>query len=155
MGLLLKRRFDNLLRGEPDPLVSHLHAGVAGPYRDLLRAVGVAVKSGLAHQECQPASELARHAVDLAADVVEPFDVVAHGLADASRRAVFAERLAKRPAPLAGGNAGLGARDRRRHDVAPAGGRAFEFGQRRLDLRVIALRAPGFEPRDLASLGLR
>ena len=83
-----------------------------------------------------------------------PVDVVAHGAADAGRRAVFAEGLAQRPAPFAGGDAGFGAGDGGRHDVGAAGGGAFQFGERVVDRRVVALRAPGFQPFDLAALGV-
>ena len=132
MGLLLARGIDDLLRRQPDALIDHLHAGIARPHRDLLGAVGMAVEAGLADQERQPPAELARHAVDIGANVVEAVDVVAHGAADAGRRAVFAERLAQRPAPFAGGDAGFGAGDRGRHDVGAAGGGALEVRQRRL-----------------------
>ena len=100
MGLLLARRVDDLLRRQPDALIDHLHAGVARPHRDLLGAVGMAVEAGLADQEGQPPAELARHAVDVGANVVEAADVVAHRVADAGRRAVFAERLRAASSPI-------------------------------------------------------
>ena len=129
MRLLLAHGVDDLLRRQPDALVDHLHAGVARAHRDLLGAVGMAVEAGLADQERHAPAELARDAIDLGADVVEAADVVAHGVADAGRRAVFAERLAQRPAPFAGGDAGFGAGDRGRHDVGAAGRGALEVRQ--------------------------
>jgi hypothetical protein len=51
-------RGHDLLRGQPDALVDHLEAGVAGSHGDLLGAVGVAVEARLADQQAQPAAEL-------------------------------------------------------------------------------------------------
>jgi len=68
----------------------------AGAHRDLLGAVGMAVEARLTQHEFQPPAELARHAVDLRAQVVEAYGLVAHGLPDAGRRAVLAEALAQR-----------------------------------------------------------
>ena len=51
-----------------------------------------------------------------------------HGAADAGRRAIFAEDAAQRRAPFAGGDAGLGAGDRRLHDVAAFLGGALQIG---------------------------
>ena len=137
---------------EADAVIDHLHAGIAGARGDLLGAVGMAVEAGLADQEFQPPAELFRHAVDLGADVVEAFGVVAHGGADAGRRAVFAERRAQRKAPFAGGDAGFGAGDRRRHDVAAAFRRLAQIVERRRDRLGVARVAPGREPRDLLGL---
>ena len=148
------RRIDDLLRRQANALVDHLHAGVARAHRDLLGAVGMAVEPGLADQERQTTTELARNAVDVGANIVEPADVVAHGAADAGRRAVFAERLAQRPAPFAGGDAGFGAGDGGRHDVAAARGGALERVERGLDRGIVALRAPGFQLLDLSALGV-
>ncbi len=118
--VLFRRRRDDRLGGQTDAVIDHLHAGVAGAGGDLLGAVGMAVEARLADQKFQPPAELFRHPVDLGADVVEAFGVVAHGGADAGRRAVFAERGAQRKAPFAGGDAGFGAVDRGRHDVVAA-----------------------------------
>ena len=49
---------DDLLGRQPDALVDHLEAGVAGAYGDLLGAVGVPVEAGLADQQPQPLAEL-------------------------------------------------------------------------------------------------
>ena len=57
---------DDLLRRQPDALVDDLEAGVAGPHRDLLGAVGVAVEPGLADQQPQPAAELLAGPLDVA-----------------------------------------------------------------------------------------
>src|SRR6202030_3953793 len=93
-----------------------------------------------------------RHAVDLGADIVEAFGVIAHGGADAGRRAVLAERRAQRKTPFAGGDAGFGAGDRWRHDVA-AGFRRFAYSVERRGARLgIARVAPGGESLDLSGL---
>src|SRR6185503_21100450 len=113
MRLLLAHRIDDLLGRQPDALVDHLHAGIAGAHRDLLGAVGVAVEPGLADEERHSPPELARDAIDAGANVVKSTDVVAHRLTDTGRRAVFPEGFAQRPAPFAGGDAGFGAGDRR------------------------------------------
>src|SRR5690348_814041 len=138
--LFLARRLHDLLRRQADALVDHLHAGVARAHRDLLGAVGVAVEAGLADEESHAPAEFLRDAVDIGADVVQTGDVVAHGAADAGRRAVFAEGLAQGPAPFAGRDAGLRAGDRGRHDVAAALRRALERRERRLDRARVALR---------------
>ena len=49
---------------------------------------------------------------------------------DAGRRTILAEHLAQDLAPFAGGDAGFGRRDRRRHDIAALGCRRFEIDQR-------------------------
>src|SRR6185437_12898339 len=150
--LLLLRRVDDLLRRQANALVDHLHAGVARADGDLLGAVTMAVETGLADQESHAAAELLRHAVDVGADVVEAGDVVAHGAADAGWRAVFAKGLAQRPAPFAGGDAGLRAVDRGRHDIAAALCSALQGRERILHRARVALRAPGFQPLDLVAL---
>ena len=53
---------------QPDALVDHLEAGVAGAHGDLLGAVGVAVEAGLADQQPQPAAELLAGPPDVLAD---------------------------------------------------------------------------------------
>ena len=62
---------------------------------------------------------------------------------------------AQRRAPLAGGDAGLGARDRRLHDVAAFLGGALQLGQRLLDGLGVARRAPGRKALDLLVLDRR
>ena len=141
--------------GQADAVVDHLHAGVARAGSDLLGAVGMAVEAGLADQEFQPPAEFFRHAVDFGADVVEALGIVAHGGADAGRRAVFAEGGAQRKAPFAGGDAGFGAGDRGRHDVAAGLRRLAQRIERGGDRLAVARGAPGREPRDLVGLGFR
>ena len=75
-------------------------------------------------------------------DSRDALDLVAHllhldgcgaggGLADAGGRPVLAERVAQRLRPLAGGDAGAGGGDRRRHDVlVVVGGDAGQLGER-------------------------
>ena len=152
---MLARRFDDLGRGQADAFVDHVHAGVARAHRDLLGAVGMAVEAGLADQEFQPPAELARHAVDVGAQVVEAHGLVARRAADAGRRAILAEAFTQREAPFAGGDAGFGAGDRGRHDVAVLLRGRAQLLQRRRDRLLIARGAPGLEPLDLLGLGLR
>src|SRR5262249_41965316 len=147
------RRLDDLLRGKADALVDHVHARVARARGDLLGPVGMAVEAGLGDQELDAPAELARDAVDVGADLVEALGIVAHGAADAGRRADFADRFAQREAPFAGGDAGLGAGDRGRHDVAVLARGALELGQRMGDGLFVAGGAPSLEPLDL--LGFR
>src|SRR5262249_28596537 len=107
-----------------------------------------------ADQHGQPPPKLARDAVHFGADIVEAGDVVARGGADAGRRAVFAERLAQRPAPFASGDAGLGAFDRGRHDVAGAAGCIPGILERGRAGTRVARGAPRGEPLDLLALSL-
>src|SRR6187200_844026 len=71
VDVLLQGGLGNLLGGEADALVDHLHAGVAGPQGDLLGAVGVPVESGLADQDLDPVADLLGDRVDAAADLLE------------------------------------------------------------------------------------
>ena len=108
----------------------------------------MAVEAGLADEELDAPAELARHALDVGADLVEACrPSVRAARADAGRRAILAEHLAQRRAPFAGGDAGLGAGDRGRHDVArlPCRGlrRSLERGATGLG---VARRAPGLQP---------
>src|SRR6476661_2928097 len=101
---------------------------------DLLGAVGMAVEARLADEELDAASDLCRRRLDLLAHALEPGTASAHGrLRDSGRGAVLAEHLAQRAAPLARGDAYLGAGDRRLHYVATFLGRAFQVGECGLD----------------------
>src|SRR5262245_50427414 len=82
------RGLDDFRRRQADAFVDHSHAGVARTHRDLLGAVGMAVEAGLAEHEFQPAAKLARHAVDVGAQVVEAHRLVARRAPDAGGRAV-------------------------------------------------------------------
>ena len=62
---------DDLVRGQPDAVVDHVHAGVGGAHGDLLGAVGMAVEPRLADQKLEPPAELQRDALDLAAQRIE------------------------------------------------------------------------------------
>ena len=76
--------------------------------------------------------------------------------ADAGRRAVFAERLAQRKAPFAGGDAGFGAGDRGRHDVAAACAAACASSSSAAATAALSRAArQACKPRDLIGLGLR
>ena len=69
---------------------------------------------------------------------------------DAGRRAVFAEDTAQGLAPFAGGDARLGAGDRRLHDVAAFACRGVESLRARLCAPCASrLRAPGLQSLDL------
>ena len=59
VDVLLRRRGGDLLRGEANPLVHHLHPDVARAHRDLLGAIGVAVEARLADDELQTPAKLA------------------------------------------------------------------------------------------------
>ena len=115
----------------------------------------MAVEPGLANQKLEPPAELFGDALDLGANVIEPFGVVAHCGADAGRRAIFAERSAQRGAPFAGGHAGFGAGDRGRHDVGAALRRAAQSIKRRGNRLPVALLSPCFEARHLIGFGFR
>ena len=86
--------------------------------RDLLGAVGVAVETGLADEELEPAPERLADPLDL---VVELGEILARRRRVASPTPVGARyspnTLAQRLRPLAGRDAGAGGGDRRRHDV--------------------------------------
>src|SRR6516225_8367125 len=96
-------------------------------HRNLLGAVGMAVEARFAEHEFQPAAEPAGYAVDVGAQVVKAHRVVARRAPDAGGRAVLAEAFAQREAPFAGGDAGFGAVDRGRHDVATFSCRGAQF----------------------------
>ena len=66
VDVLLQRRLGDLLGGQADALVDHLHAGVAGAQGDLLGAVGVPVEAGLADQDLDPVPDLLGDLVDAA-----------------------------------------------------------------------------------------
>src|SRR4051794_30547874 len=67
VNVFLDRRADDLLGGEADAGVDHLHADVARPDRDLLGAIGVAVEAGLADQDLEPVTDRLGDVVDLGA----------------------------------------------------------------------------------------
>ena len=64
-----------------------------------------------------------------------------HRARHAGRRTELAEHLAHQLAPLAGGAAGLGQRDRRRHHVVALDGGTPEFGERGVDGGLVARRS--------------
>ncbi len=138
---------------QADALVDDFHAAVARAHGDLLRAVGMSVEARLADQQLDAAAEARGHLVDLAAHGHEILvAALRHGAADAGRCAILAEDAAQGGAPLAGRDAGLGAGDRRLHDVAAFLGGAFEFGEGRLDGLGVTRGAPGLEAGDLLGL---
>src|SRR5262245_57307576 len=125
MCLFFARSFDDLLRCQSNALVNDLHSGVARADRDLLGAVGMAVEPRFADEESETATQLARNAIDIGTNVIEAGDVVAHCTANPGGGAVFAEGFAQGPPPFARGNAGFGAGNRGRHDIATPGGGSF------------------------------
>src|SRR5699024_1839639 len=93
-------------------LVDDLEAGVPGPHRDLLGAVGVPVEAGLADEDAQLLAELLprlrdplAHGRELAAPGIGDADRAGH----AGRRPELAEDLAQRLGPLPDRHAGAGA----------------------------------------------
>ena len=122
--VLLDGGRDDLRRGEPDALVDHLEAGVAGADGDLLGAVGVPVEPRLADQEPQPAAELLAGGPHPLADVGQRRVglAAAAGRGHAGGRAVLAEHLAQHAGPLPRGHAGAGAVQGRRHQVRVGAG---------------------------------
>ena len=77
------------------------------------------------------------------------------GTGDAGGRAVLAEHLAQGLRPLAGGDAGMGAGDRGRHDVAAFLGGGLELGQGAGDGLGVAGGAVRLQALDLLGLGAR
>lgn len=137
MHVLGQRRGGDLLRRQPDALVDHLEAGVAGPDGDLLGAVGVPVQAGLADQQAQPArAELVGRAGHLLADLVHRRTGLGgdrdRGRGDSGGGAELAEHLAQGAGPLAGGDTGAGALQRGFHQVLGARRGLLEALQRLL-----------------------
>jgi hypothetical protein len=141
--------------GEADALVDHLDAAIAGGDGDLLGTVAVAVEAGLADQHLEPAAEIRAGVLDLLAHRGEHV-LGDHrpGPGDAGGCPVLAENLAQALRPLAGGNTGVGAGDRGRHDVAAFLGRFLELGQGRYHRLRVARGAVRLQALDLLLLGL-
>src|SRR6516165_3761025 len=111
MGLFLARRVNDLLRSQADALVHHLHSGIASTHGDLFGPIGVAIEAWFPDEESEATAQLAGDAIYIRPNVVEAGDVVAHRAADTGRCAIFAESLAKGPAPFTGGDARFGTGD--------------------------------------------
>ena len=134
---------DDLGRGQADAVIDDVHAGVGGPHRDLLGAVGMAVEARLADQEFQPPAELQRHPLDVGAHVVEV------------GRLLPGERLTPvgaRYSPKAARNAAphspvvtpaLAAAIEGAMMLAPLARRRAQVVERRRDRVLVARRAPG------------
>src|SRR4051794_27582738 len=73
VNAFVDRRLGDLRRRQPDALVDHVEAGVAGAHGDLLGAVGVPVEPGLADQDLHATTERLRHALDLLAQLGQRF----------------------------------------------------------------------------------
>ncbi len=145
--------FDDLGRGEADAVVNDVQPGVERAGGDLLGAVGMAVEARLADEKFDPAAELQRHALDLAAQGVEIARFLSRFQRNSGRGAELAEFGPQRVAPFAGGDAGLGRFDRRGHDVDAGGRGRTQSADRLADAALIARGAPGTERRDLLRLG--
>src|ERR1700736_2664131 len=115
----------------------------------------MAVEAGLADQELEAPSELARDAIDVGAQVVEPRAVVAHRLPDPGCCPIFAEGLAQSEGPFAGGDAGFCADDRGWHDVAAAPGAGAQLLEGGGHQSAVAHSPPGLELPDLVGFRLR
>jgi hypothetical protein len=121
---------------------------------DLLGAVAVAVEAGLADQDLGRAPERLGELAHRAAHRLEALvRDRGGGDGDPGRRAVLAEDRRARLRPLAGGDAGVGRADRRRHDVLPVRRRVAQAGERRLHLGLVAPVAEGAQALDLLALG--
>src|SRR5690606_37993156 len=101
-------RGDDLVGGEPDPLVDDLEARVTSPHRDLLGAVRMSVQAGFADKESQTAPELVPRGLDRGAHSGELGSGLGntHGAGDPGGRPELTEDLAQRARPLAGGRTG-------------------------------------------------
>ncbi len=152
MNALLERGIDDALRREPDALVDDFHAAIAGAHGDLLGTVGMTVEAGLADQHLDAPAKPSRHRVDLPPRDFEAAVGDAGGTRDTGRRTILAEHAAQRVRPFAGGDAGLGAGDRGRHDVAVFLGGGDQLGKGCLHRSTITIGAPGVQPLDLAAL---
>ena len=153
MHVLGERGADDLLGREPDALVDHLEAGVAGADRDLFGAVRVTVQTRLAHQQAQPsASEVfgrSGHGGPYGGERCACFG------GDRDRRAAhpgggteFAEDVAQRPGPFACGDTCSGTRHGRLQEVAVARRSHLQSGQRLLGGAFHTVVAPGVQRGD-------
>ena len=103
VDVLVDRRGDDLGRSQPDPLVDHLEAGVAGPHGDLLGAVEWPSSPGLptSRRRRRPRSLAgARRRADGPARAPPPPRRGPDGRRDTGRGAVLTEHLAQGAGPL-------------------------------------------------------
>lgn len=141
MHVLGERGGHDLFGREPDALVDHLEPGVAGPYGDLLGAVGVSVEARLADQEAELAAHFVTGAADLLADLGHRRALLG-GDRDRRRRdarggAELAEHLAQGRGPLAGRDPGAGAFEGGLHEVLRTGRGLLEAVERLPGGRVV------------------
>src|SRR5271165_5588792 len=144
----------DLRRREADPIIDHVQPGIERPRRDLLGPVGVAVEARLANEELYPATELQRHALDLAAQRIEIGRLLARPWRNARRSAELAEFGAQGVAPFASRDARFGRLDRGRHDVGAACRRRAKRPKRLSDASMVTPGAPRLQGCDLLRLGL-
>ena len=108
----------DLRRGQPDPLVDHLEAGVTRRHGDLLGTVGVPVQPGLGHEEARRATRALREGLGAYAHRGQVLTAPSDAAADARRGPELPEHLAQGPGPLPGRATGMGQGDGGLHDVA-------------------------------------
>ena len=117
VDVLVAGRRHDLCRRQPDALVDHLEAGVAGRHGDLLGPVGVAVQPGLGHQQARRPPGRRRQGTgpgDQGRQVLAPAtDPTAHP----GRGPELAEDLPQGSGPLARRSAGMGQGNGGLHDV--------------------------------------
>src|SRR5690606_10104683 len=137
-------------RRRADAVVDDLEARIACAKRDLLGAVRVTVETGLADEHLGTPPDRVLELLDgdakLRGAVVGTVRLGhARDARDAGGRAVLAEDLAHGVGPLAGRDARMRRRDRRRHDVAAVLRRFDEVLERLANALRIAARTPGRE----------
>ena len=152
---LLPGRAHDLFGRQANPLVDDLHPGVPCEDRDLLRAAGVAVESGLAHEGLEAPAQLGGDRGHALANLVDgAVAAKLDGRVHAGRGAVLAKSIAERIGPLARGHPGMGAANRGGHDVVAVLQGVAKRREGCLHLVVVALAAEGPKPFQLEFGGL-
>ena len=76
MRALFYRRLHDFGGCQADAVVMNLHPAIAGPGGDLFGPVGMAVKTGFAHQKRQRPPQFGRHRLHRCADGFQAFGAV-------------------------------------------------------------------------------
>ena len=139
IGVLVTRAGGDLLGCESDSGVDHFHAGVTRRHRDLFGTVGVAVETGLGHQQFGRSARNRAHELGDTSQFTRP---LAHCGRHTRRSAELSEHVAQYTRPFAGGTAGLGQRDGGFHDVGAVVGGPTQFVESLGDGLIVALTAP-------------